>query len=117
MITMRKVERYTVLRDTESITLDPDKFRVISNPYEGQTDKEFIEYINSNIEEFYDNDELWSELDEDTQMQLGVFLEPEYKEFYNSAWKAEDSFIECGTIDDSQNFLTNETTDYNSQLY
>ena len=115
MLTLRKVERYTVLRDTESITLDPEKFRGISNPYEGQTDKEFIEYIHNNIQEFYDDDELWDELDVETQIQLGKFLEPEYREFYNSAWKAEDSFIECGTIDDRENFVTNETTDISCQ--
>lgn len=115
MLTLRKVERYTVLRETDSITLDPEKFREISNPYEGQTDKEFLEYIHSNIEEFYDDDELWAELDEETQMKLCVFLEPEYREFYNSAWKAEDSFIESGIIENEDRFITEQTTDWKCQ--
>ena len=115
MITMRKVARYTVLRETDSITLDPEKFRNISVPYEGNTDKEFIKYIDSNIEEFYDNDELWSELDEATQIQLGTFLEPEYREFYNSAWDDGDSFIESGIIENGDRFITEETTDWKCQ--
>lgn len=110
MVTMRKVERYTVLRETEHIMLDPERFRGISNPYEGSTDKEFIEYIEEKLGEFYEDDDLWNELDEDTQYQLGKFFEPEYSEFYNSAWDGEDSFIQTGKDEDGH-FIVEESTE------
>lgn len=110
MVTMRKVERYTVLRETEHVTLDPERFRGISRPYEGSTVKEFIEYVEGSLEEFYDDDDLWNELDNDTQYQLGKLLEPEYSEFHNTAWDGGDYFIQAGTDDDGY-FDVEESTE------
>ena len=111
MITVRKVERYTVLRESEKASLDPEKFKSISTPFEGETELEFIEYIERNIGDFYDDDDLWNELDEETQSELGKLVEPEYEEFYNSAWNGEDSFLQSGK-EEGNHFEINETTDY-----
>lgn len=114
MITVRKVERYTVERESEKATLDPEKFRNISKPFEGETEKDFLHYIESNSEEFYEDDDLWNELDEATQMQLGKLLEPDYKELHNTAWDVEDTFLQSGT-EEGNHFEINETTDYKSR--
>lgn len=112
MITIRKVERYTVLRQSEHINLDPEKFRGLSIPYEGTTDKEFLHYIDGLLVELNDDENLWDELDQETQASIGPLLEPEYEEFFNSAWKGEDLFLQSGELtENGQHFIINETTD------
>jgi hypothetical protein len=116
MITIRKVERYTVLRQSEHITLDPEKFRGISIPYEGTTEKDFVQYIDTLLCELNDDEDLWNELDTETQDSIAPLIEPEYEEFYNSAWKSEDSFLQSGeSIEDGSQFIINETTDIESR--
>lgn len=109
MITVRKVERYTVYRESEKAELDPEKFKSLSVPFEGETELEFLEYIEENIGEFYDDEDLWNELDEQTQAEFGKLVEPEYEEYYNSAWDGEDSFFESGE-DQGAGFVISETT-------
>ena len=115
MITIRKVERYTVLRQTEHINVDPEKFRGISRPYEGSTEKDFIEYLGEVLPEFYDDEDLWNELDPETQKSIGPLVEPEYEEFYNSAWDGDDSFLQSGESEGGDLFTIYETTDPQSQ--
>lgn len=110
MITIRRVERYTVLRATETVELDPEKFKSLSIPFEGDTEWEFLEYLDSNLGEFMDDEDLWNELDEDTQMQLGTLVEPEYEEFYNTAWDGDDTFLESGE-DQGAGFVISESTE------
>lgn len=110
MITIRKVERYTVLRATETAQLDPEKFKSLSKPFEGDTELDFLEYLDRNLSEFMDDEDLWNELDEDTQMELGVLVEPEYEEFYNTAWDGEDTFLQSGK-DQGAGFVISESTD------
>jgi len=110
MITIRKVERYTVLRSTETAELDPEKFKSLSIPFEGDTESEFLKYLDNNLAEFMDDEDLWNELDEDTQMQLGGLVEPEYEEFYNTAWDGEDTFLQSGE-DQGAGFVISESTD------
>jgi hypothetical protein len=116
MITIRKVERYTVLRQTTHASVDPEKFRGISRPYEGSTDKEFIDYINEVLQEFYDDEDLWNELDQETQESIGGLVEPEYEEFHNTAWDGEDSFLQSGeSTEDGHGFIVDETTERESR--
>ena len=116
MRTIRKVERYTVLRQTTHASVDPEKFRGISKPYEGSTDKEFIDYINEVLQEFYDDEDLWNELDQETQESIGGLVEPEYEEFHNTAWDGEDSFLQSGeSTEDGHGFIVDETTERESR--
>ena len=110
MITIRKVERYTVLRATETAQLDPEKFKSLSKPFEGDTELDFLEYLDRNLSEFMDDEDLWNELDEDTQMELGVLVEPEYEEFYNTTWDGEDTFLQSGE-DQGAGFVISESTE------
>lgn len=43
--TLRKCERYTNWEATEGVELNPEDFRDISFPYEGETEEEFLHYI------------------------------------------------------------------------
>ena len=47
MIELRRCEKYTVYRSTETIKLDPEKFRNLEGyPYTGETDEDFLNYLN-----------------------------------------------------------------------
>ena len=52
-------ETYSITRQTNTINLDPEKFRHISVPYEGNSEEDFVKYIAEL--DFY---EINSELDE-----------------------------------------------------
>ena len=49
MYQLRKCETYSVTRQTAVATLDPEKFRNISVPYEGDSEEEFVNYIADKI--------------------------------------------------------------------
>lgn len=95
MYQLRKCETYTVTRQTETINLDPEKFRNISVPYEGDSEEDFLSYINEL--DFY---EVSSELDEETANELDKFYDmADWEEWYNSAWDGEENWIEIGESD------------------
>jgi hypothetical protein len=113
MYQIRKCERVTINYCSEVANLDPDKFRNLSIPYEGESEEDFLNYISQNTWEFED---IWDELDEETQNQLGYLLEPEMTEYSNSAWKGEDSWHELGIVDETWTktggFEVKNSTDY-----
>ena len=43
--TLRKVERYTNWEATKPVTLNPEDFKTLSFPFEGETEQEFAQYI------------------------------------------------------------------------
>ena len=98
MYQIRKCERVTINYCSGVANLEPEKFKKISIPFEGETEEEFLNYISQNTWEFGD---IWDEFDEETQNQLDVLLEPEMTEYANSAWKGEDSWHELGRVDES----------------
>ena len=98
MYQIRKCERYTSWQCSEVATLDPEKFKTLSIPFEGETEEEFLNYISENTWEF---DEIWDELDEETQNQLSSILDPSWTEYSNSAYKFEDSWHELGKGDET----------------
>ena len=98
MYQIRKCERYTSWQCSEVATLDPEKFKTLSIPFEGETEEEFLNYISENTWEF---DEIWDELDEETQNQLSSILDPSWTEYSNSAYKFEDSWNESGKVDEN----------------
>ena len=95
MYQLRKCETYSVTRQTETINLDPEKFRNISVPYEGDSEEEFVNYIAGL--DFY---EISSELDEESANELDKFYDMvDWEEWYNSAWDGEENWIEIGESD------------------
>ena len=110
---IRKCERVTICYCYEVADLDPEKFRNVSVPFEGETEEDFLNYISQNTWEFED---IWDEFDEETQNQLGSLIEPEMTEYSNSAWKGEDSWHELGRVDETWTktggFEVNHSTDY-----
>lgn len=93
MYQIRKCERYTSWNCSEVANLDPEKFRTLSVPFEGETEKDFLDYISSNQ---YELEEIYDEIDEDTMDELQKIWSPEWTEYSNSAWKFEDSWLESG---------------------
>lgn len=93
MYSIRKCLRETSFRASSSVTLDPEKFRNLSDPYTGNTPEEFMDYISSLC-----YDDFHGELDEETSSLLetiiGDFVET--TEYSNSSWKGEDSWFEIG---------------------
>lgn len=95
---IRKCQKYTIWESTEVATIDPEKFRNLSIPFEGETEEDFINYI-SDIA--YDVYEILDELDGDTAKELDkMFDYLEWTEYSNSAYKFEDSWFEIGEADE-----------------
>jgi hypothetical protein len=95
---IRKCERVTVYNTTEVANLNPEDFKNISFPFEGESDEEFLSYLNENR---YELEEIWEEFSEETLSELNKLWEPEWTEYSNSAWKGEDSWLESGEINES----------------
>lgn len=94
---IRKCERVTVYNTTEVANLNPEDFKNISVPFEGETDEDFLSYLEENR---YELEEIYEEFSQETLSELNKLWEPEWTEYSNSAWNGEDSWLEGG--------LTNE---------
>ena len=94
---IRKCERVTVYNTTEVADLNTEDFKNISFPFEGESDEEFLSYLNENR---YELEEIWEEFSEETLSELNKLWEPEWTEYSNSAWKGEDSWLEGGEVND-----------------
>ena len=92
---IRKCERVTIHYMSEVANLNPDDFRNISIPFEGETDEEFLTYLNENI---YELEEIYDEFTEEVSDELSVIWDPTMKEYSNSAWNGEDSWLESGKV-------------------
>jgi hypothetical protein len=92
---IRKCERVTSYSATEVANLNPDDFRNISFPFEGESDEEFLSYLDENR---YELEEIWEEFSEETLGELNKLWEPEWTEYSNSAWNGEDSWLESGEV-------------------
>jgi hypothetical protein len=90
---IRKCERVTSYNTTEVANLNPEDFKNISFPFEGESDEEFLSYLDENR---YELEEIWEEFSEETLSELNKLWEPEWTEYSNSAWKGEESWLEGG---------------------
>lgn len=96
MYQIRKCQTYSVTSKTKTAFLDPEKFRNLSIPYEGESEEDFVNYIS----ELY-IDDIYEELDEETLDELNKFYDNvEWEEWYNSAWDGEESWFEIGEEND-----------------
>jgi len=94
---IRKCERVTVYNTTEVANLNPDDFRNLSIPFEGEGDEEFLAYLEDSK---YELEEIYEEIDEDVLNELNKLWEPEWTEYSNSAWNGEDSWLESGEVNE-----------------
>ena len=94
---IRKCERVIVYNTTEVANLNPEDFKTISIPFEGETDEEFLSYLEENK---WDFEEIWEEFSEETLSELNKLWEPEWTEYSNSAWKGEESWLEGGEVNE-----------------
>lgn len=89
MYKIRKHQTYTVKSHTEVATLDPEKFRNLSIPFNGTTEEEFLYYISSL--DYYD---IYEELDEETNKEINKFFDnQEWTDYYNSALNGEETWF------------------------
>jgi len=95
---IRKCERVTSYLSTEVANLNPEKFKNLSIPFEGEGDEEFLSYLDENMYELYEV--IYEEIDEETLVELSKVWEPEWTEYSNSAWKGEDSWLEVGNVNE-----------------
>jgi hypothetical protein len=92
MYQIRKCQTYSVTSKTKTANLDPEKFRNLSLPYEGNSEEDFVFYISG----LY-IDDIYQELDNETLDELNKFFDDvEWEEWYNSAWDEENSWYESG---------------------
>ena len=84
MYQIRKCERITSWNMTEVANLNPDDFRNLSVPFEGESDEEFLAYLDGNR---YELEEIYEEFSEETLNELNKIWEPEWTEYSNSTWK------------------------------
>ena len=94
---IRKCERVTSYNTTEVANLNPEDFKNISFPFEGESDEEFLSYLDENR---YELEEIWQEFSEETLSELNKLWEPEWTEYSNSAWKGEESWLEGGEVNE-----------------
>ena len=95
---IRKCERGVVWNSTEVANLNPEDFRKLSVPFEGESEEEFLTYL----EEYkWELEDIYEEINEDVLNELNKLWEPEWTEYSNSAWNGEDSWLESGEEDES----------------
>ena len=115
MYQLRRCKTYTISEASEVVELNPEDFRNISYPFEGETEEDFLNYLDTITYEadIYD---IYDELDEGVADALARLLEPEeYKVFFDSETKGENAWLESGEVDEEYRknggFNTKETTE------
>jgi hypothetical protein len=94
---IRKCQRVTSYLSSEVANLNPEDFRNLSIPFEGETDEEFLAYLEENKWELEEN---YEEINEEVLNELNKLWEPEWTEYSNSAWNVEDSWLESGEVNE-----------------
>lgn len=111
---IRKVESVTFHYASEVANLDPEKFRNISQPYKGNSDQEFLDYI---AKLGWELEELLDEFDEETKEECYKIIEQPEKEIWCSVTKGEVVWYESGKVVEGKTrnggFETELTTDDN----
>lgn len=89
---LRKCEKYTSWVAGPVAELDPEDFRNHkNNPYQGNSEEDFINYIHN-----FDIEDVDGLSDESVYQLQAVGPECEMEEYSNSAWKYADTWFEIG---------------------
>ena len=115
---IRKCDTFTATRTSKIATLDPENFKDESIPdylrYTGNSESEFIVYIQNNF--FNDSGmyELGDYVSADVIKELSKISTPLMEQYYNSAWNGANEWIESGKEDpelyEVGGFFVNEST-------
>ncbi len=92
---IRKVETVTFDYASDVANLDPEKFRNISRPYNGNSDQDFLNYIQ---ELGWEIEELIDELDEETKEECYKLVGTPENEIWCSVQKGETVWYESGKL-------------------
>ena len=91
---IRKCKTWTSWEATEVANLNPDKFKNLSIPFQGETEEDFLNYLSSNGYEL--REEISHEIDKETLDELYKLWDPVWQQYANSSSKGEDSWLESG---------------------
>ena len=97
---IRKCESVTTIYASEVANLDPEKFRNVSVPFQGNTDLDFLNYINE-LRTSYKLEEISDELDEELQGEIGKLCDNPEIQIWSSVTKGADEWLELGHVDES----------------
>lgn len=91
----RKIAKVTSFQTSEIIELNPEDFRNHeNNPYEGNSNEEFFEYIKA-----FDHDDTDGLSDETIEALAKIGYETVFTEYYNSTQDGEETYLEMGKAD------------------
>ena len=107
MVSLRRCEKYTNWEATEAFVFNPEDFRGIENsyePYEGETNEEFADYIDELLSEVYVYD-VCEELEElgftSAAEMLSSLAESEMKIYSSTTDSYGEFWIDIGVEDES----------------
>jgi len=115
MYQLRRCRSYIISEASEVVELNPEDFRNISYPFLGETEQDFLNYLDE-MQHEADIYEIYDELDEGVADALAGLLEPEeYKVFFDSENKGENAWLESGEVNEEYRkyggFNVKETTE------
>jgi hypothetical protein len=91
---IRKCEKITIWRNTQVVDFDPEDFRKYEDcPYTGNSEKEFLEYINQ-FKHDVPEDEIFAPLYE-------IKDSPDWNEYDSSVYSGEESWFEIGELNEN----------------
>lgn len=91
---IRKIEQITLFVATDPVEIDPEKFRNISDPYTGNTEQEFVEYL----ARFFPYS-IPEDLDDETKNILAELDEAGMEEYSSSLDKGANISLQAGEQD------------------
>jgi hypothetical protein len=116
---VRKVESWTISSASEPIEVNVDALRKCEPPYEGNSDKELVEYLSENVywnDEWCDNETNKEVYGEDASYDLTMEEAYVENEFFDSRNKGETSHIQIGVPNEEftnqGGFQISETNEY-----
>lgn len=104
MYTLRKCEKYTNWEATDAVQLDPEDFRNIHEfPYEGETEEDFVNYIQELYnEDWYDIcDQLEEEGKTDVADAIASLFEGDLEIYSSTTDSYANEWFDIGEVDES----------------
>jgi len=100
---VRKIETWTISAASKPIEVNVEALRKCEPPYEGDSDKELVQYLYNKVYneyEFYENENNKEVYGEDAVYELCMEEVYDMEEFYDSRNKGEEAFIQVGVPDE-----------------
>jgi len=120
MVTLRRCEKYTNWEATKPFKFNPEDFRTLSetfDPYEGDSEAEFADYISDLIEstDIYEVCEELEQLDLTAAAEtLSSLVEAELELYYSTTNYEEQAWIDQGVVDEAYRKTGGFRVDYST---